>query len=164
MSSPRVAFSLGFAALAVVSLAVKAHDMAHRERPDIAVWHDPLVRNLTAQGFVTRDLGSSYAVLAERSSCRIVVRAEPLPDADRALRVEEPELRVLRYRYRGRWSDRYPRLAVMAGRIESSLWQKIDPSAPAPIAVVVSSNHACRRDAIDFGPQEVVNRLPPPAG
>ena len=72
MSSPRVAFSLAFATLAVVSLAVKARDMAHRERPDIAVWHDPLVRDLAAQGFVTRDNGSSYAVMAERSPCRIV--------------------------------------------------------------------------------------------
>lgn len=163
MPSPRVAFSLCFAALAIVSLAVKANDMAHRDRPDIAYWHDHLVGELTTQGFVTRDMGSNWAIMAERSRCRLTVIAQPVPDGDRALRLERPDLPVLRYRYRDQWSDRYPRLAVLAGGIASSLWRPFDPSSPVPIAVVVMANADCRLDAIRFGPQDVVNRLPPPS-
>lgn len=163
MPSPRVAFSLAFAMLGIVSLGVKAGDMAHRERPDINLWHDRLTNTLSVQGFVTHNIGSAWAVAANRAHCRMAVRAEPLPDADVALRAEAPALSVLRYRYRGRWSDRYPRLAVLAGKIESSVRQKFDASAPVPITIVVSASPDCRLDAIVFGPQEVVNRLPPPS-
>ena len=164
LRSPRAAFSLAFAALAIVSLGVKASDMAHRERPDLAYWHDRAARALAAQGFATREAGSPWAIEATRSRCRITVQAQPIPDADRAQRAEHPDLPVLRYRYRDRWSDRYPRIAVLAGTIASSAWQKIDPAAPIPIAVLVSATAACPLDAIAFGPQEVVNRLPPQVG
>jgi hypothetical protein len=145
-----------FVALLVISVGLKAALGPQLREPSRAVpglVEDQLAHNLRMQGFSTARRDSTWqgaTIFATKGECRLSVRDASHSVSDSAIYAQDAaQVGRLRYLFAQRRYASPPTLAILIGRIEAQVLDRLGIERRVPIAVAVATSPACGED--DFG-------------
>ena len=161
MAAPNSALFGCFAALAMISLGLKAW------KPEPAPDADDhagsvetiLVRSLRGQGFVTsvkQMQNQSPLIYAARGSCRIALRDGSLGSYQGTLFKRDTEgIGPLRYLYRGHYYRAPLSWNLLQQHIEQKLFGLVGVQQPQYVPIALASSPSCRRTSFHLDDVEV---------
>lgn len=146
--------SIGFAALAVVSVALKDRVPGARGGVSPRLIAARLANTMRRQGFSVgiqpvRD--QSLIIVGARGNCRIGARdASDGPAMHDIFKQQTAGIGALHYVYRGTRYDELPRVRLYADRIVSRTLDRFDIHLDRSIPVALAQSAGCARDPLDL--------------
>ena len=158
MLSRRAAFSLFVVVGLAITLGGKALAPNSNMQLDESSYSPRLVTLLTRQGFAASIEKRSFSsdVVATRGACRLRARMQGAMYGLAAFRYFAQDLPAPAFRYRGAWSQDFPRGRYEILSCAQWLGVRWGVTRGVEIPLLVAASRECDLSAIDFGPQQVL--------